>query len=126
MWEFFQNVHSQHETTRVEPGPIRPVRPAEQYFPAGQPATERPREHILDVEEHTRWSYPSVLVMKDRVIIAHTHSRFEPHPTSAHLERVGVGENNQKQKVLPLKWFYGGLEPADNPYLKEAYQPAKP
>ena len=126
VWEFFQNVHSLHETTRVEPGPIRPVRPAEAYLPAGQPATERPAEHIVGVDEHTRWCYPSVLVMKDRVIIAHTYSRFDPHPTRAELVRHGVGENNQKLKVLPLAWFYGGREPADNPYLQEAYQPAKP
>ena len=33
---------------------------------------------------------------------------------------------NQKLKVLPLKWFYGGKEPASNPSLKEAYEPAKP
>ena len=47
----------------------------------------------------------------------------------AELVRRGVADNNsirQKQKVLPLKWFYGGKEPADNPFLKEAYEPAKP
>ena len=126
VWEFFQNVHSLHETTRVEPGPIRPTRPDEIFFPAGQGTIERPAEHVLSVDEHTRWSYPSVGVFADRVIIAHTYSRFEPHPTKATMERVTVGDNNQKQKVLPLKWFYGGKEPADNPYLKEAYEPAKP
>ena len=35
VWEFFQNVTSLHEETRVEPGPIRPVRPAEHYLDAG-------------------------------------------------------------------------------------------
>ncbi len=41
VWEFFQNIESLYETTRVEPGPIRPVRPEEIYFPSGQPAVER-------------------------------------------------------------------------------------
>ena len=50
-------------------------------------------------------------------------------PTRAELVRRGVADNNsirQKQKVLPLKWFYGGKEPANNPFLQEAYEPAKP
>ena len=45
------------------------------------------------------------------------------------LVRRGVADNNsirQKQKVLPLKWFYGGKEPADNPFLRAVYEPAKP
>ena len=32
----------------------------------------------------------------------------------------------QKFMILPYKWFYGGKEPADNPFLREAYEPAKP
>ena len=32
----------------------------------------------------------------------------------------------QQRKILPFKWFYGGKEPADNPFLREAYEPAKP
>lgn len=128
VWEFFQNVESMHEETRVEPGPIRPVRPAEYHFEPGKPAPEREREHILQVDHHGRWSYPSVFVMKDRVLIAHTYSVYEEHPEraevalSSHLE----GGFNQMLKVLPLKWFYGGKEPADNPWLPRAHEPARP
>ncbi len=32
----------------------------------------------------------------------------------------------QKLKVLPLTWFYGGKEPADNPFLPRAHEPATP
>jgi hypothetical protein len=37
-----------------------------------------------------------------------------------------TGGPNQHQKVLPMTWFYGGKEPANNPFLREAYEPAKP
>ena len=38
----------------------------------------------------------------------------------------GPGDFNQKLKVLPLSWFYGGKEPSDNPFLPRAYEPAQP
>ena len=128
VWEFFQNVQSLHETTRVEPGPIRPTRPAEIYFPAGQPVAEREAEHVVAADEHARWSYPSVCVLDDRVLITHTYSTYEEHPTRAELVLSNQlqGSFNQKLKVLPLNWFYGGKEPADNLFLREAYEPAKP
>jgi hypothetical protein len=128
VWEFFQNVESLHEETRVEPGPIRPLRPAEIHFEPGVAAPEREVEHILPVENHGRWSYPSVFVMKDRVLIAHTYSVYEEHPTQAQLvlSNQVEGAFNQKLKVLPLKWFYGGKEPADNPFLRRTHEPARP
>ena len=135
VWEFFQNVQSIHETTRVEPGPIRPTRPEEAYFPAGQSAPERDTRYVDHCDGHVRASYPSCLVLKDRVFITHTTSgEHEEHPTLARLQYEGTGEKHpetgnfmgQSLKILPLKWFYGGKEPADNPFLKEAYEPAKP
>ncbi len=128
VWEFFQNVESMHETTRVEPGPIRPVRPAEYHFEPGVPAPEREADHVLSVDFHGRWAYPSVFVMKDRVLIAHTYSYYEDHPTEARLMSTKDKEDgfNQKLKVLPLTWFYGGKEPADNPSLPRAHEPATP
>ena len=144
VWEFFQNVESLHETTRVEPGPIQPTRPEEIYLPAGQPATERDPRFVQVAEEHGRWSYPSVFVGDDRVMIAHTYTTYVHDPTKAEFfissKRPTPGDPrfeplepngsmngfNQKLKVLPLKWFYGGKEPADNPFLKAAYEPAKP
>jgi hypothetical protein len=126
IWEFFQNVESMHEATRVEPGPIRPLRPAEYYLNPGLPAPEREVEHIVEVNFHGRWSYPSAFVMKDRVLIAHTYSYYGEHPTKAQMVNSQGEGVNQKLKVLPLSWFYGGKEPADNPMLQEAYEPAKP
>ena len=135
VWEFFQNVESMYETTRVEPGPIRPVRPEEGYFPSGQPAAVRDGTFIQQNDDFGNWCYPSVLVMKDRVLIAHTYTRYVDHPTEARLvadESVGYIDRPsgkyicQKIKILPLKWFYGGKEPADNPFLRTAYEPAKP
>ena len=128
VWEFFQNVESMHEETRVEPGPIRPVRPGEYHFEPGLSAPEREREHVLPVPFHGRWSYPSVFVMTDRVLIAYTYSVYEEHPTRAELILSSRKEGgfNQKLKVLPLTWFYGGKEPADNPFLPRAHEPASP
>ena len=129
VWEFFQNVESIHETTRVEPGPIRPVRPAEYHFEPGLPAPEREREHVLPAPVHARYTYPSVLVTKsDRVLISYPYSYYEEHPARAELIRVGHSESGrvEKLKVLPLSWFYGGKEPADNPFLPSAYESATP
>lgn len=58
--------------------------------------------------------------MRDRVLIAHTYGVFEEDPHNAQLvvssQKPGK-KVNQKLKVLPLKWFYGGKEPAPNPQL---------
>ena len=77
------------------------------------------------------WKYPSVFVGEDRVIIAYTcHGLVEEHPTETRLVRAstGVPDCGQRLKVLPLKWFYGGKKPADNPVLNksEYYDPIKP
>jgi hypothetical protein len=128
VWEFFQNVESLHETTRVEPGPIEAVHPEELYLPAGQPAAQRDGAYIDSTVVHGRFSYPSVIVLEDRVIIAYTYTQYEPHPTRAELIARWKQEDgiNQKQKVLPLSWFYGGKQPADNPFLPMAHAPAQP
>ena len=127
IWEFFQNVESLREGTRFEPGTIRPVVPAEISFAPGLPAPARDAEYIDEAEAHVRCAYPSVFVMKDRVLIAHTYGKYEAHPAKAQLARGSeAGGYNQKLKILPLKWFYGGKEPAANPFLREAFQPAKP
>lgn len=128
VWEFFQNVESLLEGTRVEPGPIEPLRPAEYHFPPGLPAPERDTGQVRGAAVHGRWSYPSVCVLPDRVLIAHTYSVYEEHPTRAELVLSSRKEGacNQKLKVLPLSWFYGGKEPADSPFLSQAYEPAKP
>ena len=71
-------------------------------------------------------SYPSCHVLKDRVIVTHTYSEYEENPTNATLIQTSkTGGLNQHQKVLPMTWFYGGKQPADNPFLKTAYEPAK-
>lgn len=129
VWEFFQNVESLLPGTRVEPGPVRAVRPEEVYEQPGQPAWVRDARYVNEVEAHGRWSYPSVFVMKDRVFICHTYGVYEEDPVNAQLvissQKPGK-KVNQKMKVLPLTWFYGGKQPAPNPQLKEAPGPAKP
>ena len=43
VWEFFQNVESMHEGTRVEPGPIRPIGPwSLTSLPGSQPLSAIP------------------------------------------------------------------------------------
>jgi hypothetical protein len=67
-------------------------------------------------------------VLKDRVLITHSFTDYEEDPTKGQLVLRGrePGEWNQKLKVLPLTWFYGGKEPADNPALPRAHDPALP
>ena len=118
VWEFFQNVESWHEETRVEPGPIRPVRPAEYDFEPGMPAAEREVEHILSLTtDDSSWdwriTYPRVNVMGDRVFVQYGCSRYSEHETRAEYKV----EKGQRLKILPVTWFYGGKQPADNPNL---------
>ena len=124
-----------YRPTRVEAGPIRPVRPEENYFPAGLNAPERDARFISHNGPGGKWCYPSVCVLDDRVLIAHTYTPYIEHPTDAQLiydtadEFVDKPTGKslcQKLKVLPLKWFYGGKDPANNPFLETAYEPAKP
>jgi hypothetical protein len=124
VWEFFQNITSLLPGTRVEPGPVRPARPVQLHFSPGQPAPERDGRHLGDSDVWIRTSYPSVLVTKDRVLVAHTYSRFEEDAAKAQL--ASAESYNQVLRVLPLKWFYGGKEPAPNPQLKESLEPANP
>ena len=61
VWEFFQNVESIHEETRVEPGPIRPVHPDVYSFEPEDTAPDREGKYIRLAGIHRRWCYPSVL-----------------------------------------------------------------
>ena len=128
VWKFFQNVESIFETTRAEPGPIEPLYPAELEVNPGRPALERDPRFITPDVEFGRWSYPSVFVMDDRVFITTSYHVYEDHPSKAQLvlRKSGEGVMNQKLKILPMKWFYGGKEPADNPFLPRAHEPASP
>jgi len=119
-WEFFQNLESLHEETRVEPGPIGRYAPEEYHLEPGAAAPERDASYVTQVQEHDVFDYPEVFVYKDRVFISYNCRYFTDHPTEARL----VVRHVVKLKVLPLSWFYGGKEPADNPFLPRAgYRP---
>ena len=118
VWEFFQNVESWHEETRVEPGPD-PARPSGRVRlragHAGGGAGDG--AHSLPITADSPWdwriTYPRVNVMGDRVFVQYGYSRYSEHETRAeHLVETG-----QRLKILPITWFYGGKEPADNPFL---------
>jgi hypothetical protein len=117
VWEFFQNVESIHEETRVEPGPIRRVGPEEYQFESGRPAPQREGMYITSTTEYGKWDYPAVCVMKDRVLISHSYENYVEHDTRAELVVNPNGDYNSRMKVLPLSWFYGGKEPSENSLL---------
>lgn len=121
VWEFFQNVHSIHEETRVEPGPIRPTLPEGRYSDTGMPAYERDADHIKPLPVGWgRWSYPSVLVTKDRALISHTYSYYDE-------KGVRINPGGSKLKILPLEWFYGGGDRfAENETLSKIDREASP
>ncbi|MBM3935214.1 MAG: exo-alpha-sialidase [SAR202 cluster bacterium] len=129
IWEFYQNILSVDDVVRIEPGPIGSVRPEEVYMGTPlQGVRIRESDYIKTAQFHGRWSYPSVFVMKDRVIVCHTYTHYEPHATKAELVKVGGANNeyNQMMKVLPLTWFYGGKQPSENLSLPRATDPAVP
>ena len=129
-WEFFQNIESIHEETRVVPGPIKPVRPAEYHFEPEVPAPELAAENVTPVTTHGMWTYPSVVVMEDRVFISYRYNL--PREDSEYARLVSSSERAEsmgfilKVKVLPLSWFYAGKKPADNPLLPTASRPEDP
>ena len=119
-WEFFQNLESLHEETRVEPGPIQRYAPEEYHLEPGQAAPERDPAYVTATAEHNVFDYPDVFVYRDRVFVSYNCRYFEDHPTEARLAVRHI----KKLNVLPLTWFYGGKEPADNPNLPRAgYRP---
>tara|TARA_B100000949_G_scaffold230661_1_gene241501 strand:- start:813 stop:2150 length:1338 start_codon:yes stop_codon:yes gene_type:complete len=118
VWEFFQNVESILEETWVPPGPIRFVRPENTYNVDGISAPVLDPKYVKSLPEgYGRWSYPSVLVHHDRVLIAHTYSTYDKRTRYTGGSRL---------KVLPIKWFYGDAEPTDEPNIKTVFGPAKP
>ncbi len=122
MWELFQNVESIHEQRRAEPGPIRATRPAEVYRLSGHVADERDHAFVQDLPpDYGRWSYPTVCVCKDRVIILHSYTKY--HADGAY----STLEESRGYKILPLKWLYGGQEPGDSQHLPQRpNEPAVP
>ena len=129
VWEFFQNVGVDARGDASRTGSHSSARPAEYNFDPGLPAPEREQEHILSFDFHGRWSYPSVLVMKDRVLITHTYSFYEEHPTRAEMilssQKEG-GFNSEAESVtldVVLRWERSRR---DNPVLARIYEPARP
>ena len=122
VWELFQNIESIHDQTHVEPGPIGPVRPEGRYAMTESAAIECETSHVVPLPVgYGRWSYPSVLVLDDRVLISHTFSQYDQTGTP-----VDLGFNS-KLKVLPTKWFYGGQDPDQpRPILDKLSEAARP
>ena len=56
------------------------------------------------------------------------HGSYEPDSLAAKLVRqsTGVPECGQRGRIFPFKWFYGGKELADNPFLKESHGSTMP
>jgi len=115
--EHFQNVESIHEEPHLEPGPMRTVRAAGRYSLREADAYENDGQYVVALPAGWgSWSYASVLPLKDRVLISYTHSWYDENG-------VQRNPNGSRLKVLPIKWFYGGREPSENPILKKLQQP---
>ena len=119
VWEFFANVESLHQSTRVEPGPVASVRPEELYN-APSPLPPRDPRYIQPLPDgFGRWSYPSVLVTSKHVLISHSYALYNDQG-----QRFSPG-GNMRLKVLPLSWLYGGGNPQDaNVELEKCSAPA--
>ncbi len=123
VWEHFQNVESIHPEPYVPPGPIANIRPEGRFSVAEAGNPEGDARFITPLPVgYGRWSYPSVLVLKDRVLIAHTYSWHDEMG-----RRRGIKQGcNARIKVLPLSWLYGGREPYDNLDLLKLQEAARP
>jgi hypothetical protein len=119
VWEYFQNVESIYEETRVPPGPIRPCRPMEAYRRSMNQSMVWDSDHVRKLPPHFgRWSYPSLHITGDRALVAHTYSTYN---------NDGEVTAGSRLKVLPLEWFYGGRDRfRNNPYVDKVFEPHKP
>ncbi|MCI0622851.1 MAG: glycoside hydrolase [Acidobacteria bacterium] len=100
IWEFYQNVESSFQGTRVEPGPLHSVRPEGLVRGPTEPAPERNSEYIIDLpENYCRCSYPSVFFYRDRVLIGHSNAHYDDDDNYFIPGRL---------RVLPISWLYGG------------------
>ncbi len=108
IWEFFQNIESSLEGTRVEPGAIGFSRPEGIVAGPTEPAPERSADYVIDLpEKYCRCSYPSVFFYRDRVLIGHTN---------AHFDAEGKYVMPGRLRVVPISWLYGGgknMQPND-------------
>ena len=109
VWEHFQNLESIHEETHVEPGPLYPVRPQGAYgAPGGGVVCDSDSVKPLP-QGYGMWSYPAAHVAHDRVLLQYNYFPCDS---------AGQQSREQRLKVLPLSWFYGGQDPtAENPTL---------
>lgn len=113
IWEHFQNIESLHEETHVEPGPIYPVRPEGAYDASGG-AVECDPEYVVPLpEEYGRWSYPSVLVVENRVLISYGYQTYDS---------AGNRSEGRRLKVLPTSWFYSGQDPQAESYALKDFE----
>ena len=102
VWEFFQNIDSALEGTRIEPGPLRRARPQGLFFDADLPQAVRPAGSIIDYPaEYRLTSYPSVFFHGDRMLVNHTN---------AHWQEDGTHLKQGRLIVVPVSWLYGGPE----------------
>ena len=102
VWEFFQNIDSALEQTRIEPGPLRRVRPEGIFLDRAQAQPVRPESSVIELPENYRLtSYPSVFFFRDRVLVGHTNAHFKEDGTYVMPGRL---------RVVPVSWLYGGPE----------------
>ena len=102
-WEHFQNIESLHEETYVEPGPMYPVRPEGAYGGYDGAIVCDP-DYVINLPEgYGMWSYPTVHVADDRVLVS--YNNYLPDPNT------GKTIRGYRMKVLPISWFYGGRDP---------------
>ena len=120
VWEFFANVESLHQSTRVEPGPVAAVRPEQVYAAPTQPPLPRDPRYIQPLPDgFGRWSYPSVLVTQQHVLIGHSYAIYNDQG-----RRFSPG-GNMRLKVPAISWLYRGGDPQDaNVELQKVSPPA--
>ena len=115
VWEYFQNIESVLEGTRIEPGPIRYIRPegVVAWGPTYPDPVRDPKYYVDIPETYARTSYPSVFFHKDRVLIGNTN---------AHYKKDGEYVMPGRLRVVPISWLYGGAQHMKpSPELKKQY-----
>ena len=100
LWEFYQNVDSILEGTRLEPGTIQPVRPTGLFYGQGRGSPVREPELMGNLpDNYATMACPSVFFYKDRVFIAQARE--------GNYREDGSYDFGQL-KILPISWLYGG------------------
>jgi hypothetical protein len=119
LWENFQNIESCIDEPRARPtNEIRLNRPAEWYSRDGSVLPQFDSRYVTPMpDNYTACTNLRATLHRDRVLVNYAYSVYDEQARrNAHLPPGTPASGWGRLKVLPLNWFYGGLDRAKDEF----------